>query len=107
MEKNKNIIITFSFIIILFGVFFINLIAKDEDISILERRKLAQFPEFTTEKLLSGKWIDEFEDYTQDQFFGRDLFKNINLFGVLTFLDKKIIIKCLKKMELFIKWSIL
>ena len=68
----KNKIITICFIIIIVGMFFINLIVKDNEISVLERRKLAQFPEITFENIINGKWIDNFEKYTQDQFVGRD-----------------------------------
>ena len=43
-EKAKNKIIIIGFALILFLFFIINLIKKDEQISITERRKLAQFP---------------------------------------------------------------
>ena len=76
----KNKIITISFIVILFGIFGANLIIKDTEISISERRKLAKFPEINSEDLLNGKWTKDFEDYTQDQFVGRDFFKNIKSF---------------------------
>ena len=76
----KNKIITICFIIIIVGMFFINLIVKDNEISVLERRKLAQFPEITFENIINGKWIDNFEKYTQDQFVGRDYLKNIKSF---------------------------
>lgn len=89
MEKIKNMIITISFVIILFGIFFVNLISKDIEISILERRKLASFPEITIESLLNGKWIDKFEDYTIDQFAGRDLFKNIKSFWSMNVFKQK------------------
>ena len=52
-----------------------------------ERRPLAQFPEITGDSLLSGKFVTEFEDYTLDQFPGRDLFRQLkalvhyNVFG--------------------------
>ncbi len=85
----KNKIITISFIIILIGIFFVNLIAKDNEISILERRKLAQFPEFNVEDLLNGKWIEKFEDYIQDQFIGRDFFKNVKSFWSINVFRQK------------------
>ncbi len=85
----KNKIITISFIIIVFGMFFANLIVKDTDISMLERRKLAQFPKITFESVINGKWIDEFEKYTQDQFVGRDLFKNIKSFWSMNIFKQK------------------
>ena len=57
------------------------------DFTDAERRPLAQFPEISLENLSSGKFITEFEDYTLDQFPGRDLFRRLkalahyNLFG--------------------------
>lgn len=57
------------------------------DFTDAERRPLAQFPELSLENLSSGKFITEFEDYTLDQFPGRDLFRRLkalahyNLFG--------------------------
>ena len=50
----KNKIITISFIVVLFGLFFTNLIVKDIDVSISERRKLAKFPEFSMKNILDG-----------------------------------------------------
>ena len=85
----KNRIITISFIAIIIGIFFINLIKKDEEISVLERRKLASFPKISIENIINGKWIDQFEDYTQDQFIGRDNFKNIKAFWSMNVLMQK------------------
>lgn len=85
----KNKIITISFIICLFGIFFTNLIVKDTDISISERRKLAKFPEINSEDLLNGKWTKDFEDYTQDQFVGRDLLKNVKSFWSINIFRQK------------------
>lgn len=42
-----------------------------------ERRPLAQFPELTADTLLGGKFMAEFEDYTLDQFPGRDIFRQL------------------------------
>jgi hypothetical protein len=47
------------------------------DISVAERRPLAQFPELSVETVLSGEFIDKFEDYTLDQFPGRDTFRQL------------------------------
>ena len=52
-----------------------------------ERRPLAQFPELNASTVLSGKFMSEFEDYTLDQFPGRDRFRTLkalvhyNVFG--------------------------
>ena len=42
-----------------------------------ERRPLAQFPELTAESVLSGKFMTKFEDYSLDQFPGRDVFRQL------------------------------
>lgn len=48
-----------------------------EDFTDAERRPLAQFPAVTWKDLRSGKLITAFEDYTLDQFPGRDLFRRL------------------------------
>ena len=85
----KDKIITIAFIIIICGMFLVNLFVKDTEISTLERRKLAQFPEITLERIVNRKWIDDFENYTQDQFFGRDIFMDIKSFWSLNIFRQK------------------
>ena len=48
-----------------------------QDFSDAERRSLAQLPEFSTEKILSGKFMSEFGDFALDQFPLRDSFRRI------------------------------
>lgn len=76
-DKTKNMIITIGFVVVLIGIFLANLIAEDKAISISERRKLAQFPEISINKILSGDVIDKWENYVEDQFWGRDVFRTI------------------------------
>lgn len=45
--------------------------------SVSERRPLAQFPALTADTLSGGKFMTEFEDYTLDQFPGRDAFRKL------------------------------
>ena len=47
------------------------------DISDSERRPLAQFPALSTETILSGKFMTDFESYTLDQFPLRDTFRKV------------------------------
>ena len=75
-DKTKNMIITVGFAFILILVFVVNLIAEDKKISESERRTIAQFPKITLSGLTSGDVIDKFENYTVDQFVGRDFFKS-------------------------------
>ncbi len=81
MKDNiKNIIITVSFVFILVLAFIINILVKDRQISISERRKLAQFPEVSVTKLLKGETTGNFENYAVDQFVARDMFIKIKNF---------------------------
>ena len=47
------------------------------DYTTSERRKLAQMPEITVQKIFSGKFMPEFEDFTLDQFPLRDGFRKV------------------------------
>lgn len=54
--------------------------------SVSERRKLAQFPEFNKDTVLSGNFMTDFEKYTLDQFPARDnlrTLKSLNTFYIL------------------------
>ena len=44
-------------------------------VSISERRRLAQLPEFTADSILDGTFMSRFERYSQDQFPFRDTFR--------------------------------
>lgn len=48
-----------------------------KEFSDAERRKLAQFPELSTETVLDGSFMTDFEDYTLDQFPLRDSFRKM------------------------------
>ena len=88
-DKTKNKIITIGFVILIFAVLLINILSKDKEISIAERRKLAQFPEISSERVLNGKAINEWEKYVEDQFIERDLFRNIKLFWNMNIFAQK------------------
>ena len=79
-DKTKNIIVTIGFVLLLMLVFFINILAEDKEISVTERRKLAQIPEVSISKLLKGETTSKFENYAVDQFVGRDSFRTIKTF---------------------------
>lgn len=82
-ENTKNKIITIGFCIILLFTLIANIILKDKKISITERRKLAQFPEITINKILSGNVMNRWEKYVEDQFVQRDLSRKIKTFWSL------------------------
>ena len=88
-NKFKNIIITVGFVIIIFAVFIMNLIAKDKTISESERRALQAFPKITLDTIKSGDAMDKFEKYTTDQFALRDTFRTIkSLFNINVYNQK-------------------
>lgn len=76
-DKIKNIIVTISFILLVFTVFLINILKPDTEISIAERRKLTKFPEITSKKILNGSFFKEFEKYGADQIIAREGFRKI------------------------------
>lgn len=60
--------------------------APTKEISESERRPLAQAPEITSDTLLSGSFMKDFEEYALDQFPLRDAFRTVKSlfhFGVL------------------------
>ena len=78
MNSNlKNIIISISFIFVLVGFMFANIFLQDKEISFEERRKLAQYPKFTVEKLINGEYFQDMEEYFLDQFSLRQDFRRI------------------------------
>lgn len=52
-------------------------LAPDKDISAWERRPLAQFPDVSTENILSAKFMKDFEAFSLDQFPARDTFRQL------------------------------
>lgn len=78
--KVKNIIITVLFSLIIIGMFVFNVVKEDIDISLSERRKLAQFPELTKENILSSELSNKFESYAVDQIIFREGFRNLKSF---------------------------
>ncbi|MGM9661608.1 MAG: DHHW family protein [Oscillospiraceae bacterium] len=53
------------------------LLSPERDFSESERRSLAKFPELSAQTLLSGKFMEEFESYSLDQFPLRDSFRRL------------------------------
>ena len=88
-DKIKNIIVTIGFAIIILGVFITNIIAKDKEISTTERRKLAQLPEVSMEKIINGDTMEAWDKYATDQFMGRDLFRTIKSFWSMNVFRQK------------------
>lgn len=72
----KKIIVfgTTAFLILMTAL---SLFTPSEEMSVSERRKLKQFPELSVERILSGKFMGEFEEYAADQFPMRETWRSI------------------------------
>ena len=88
-DKIKNIIVTIGFIVIILGVFITNIIAEDKEISTTERRKLAQLPDVSVDKIIKGDTMKDWDKYATDQFIGRDLFRTIKSFWSMNVFRQK------------------
>lgn len=77
MEKLKNRIVIITMAAFLLLVSVACWLKGSDEYSNAERRYLKQFPELTLNTVMSGKFMSEFETYTQDQFPGRDALRGL------------------------------
>ncbi len=61
----------------LFGFCLWSLLKAPDRESLTERRQLSAFPEMTKEAVLSGRFMNDFENYALDQFPLRDSFRSV------------------------------
>lgn len=88
-KKAFNIIIcTLACTLVLSGFLLCVLLPK-EDYSFSERRELKDFPEVSVSSLLTGKFMDSFEDYAVDNFPFRDTFRSIKAYFSYYILGQK------------------
>ena len=66
-RKNKGILTVIIIGVMFYGYAILCYIKPAQDISEVERRPLAQRPAISVEGLLSGEYMDEFEEYAVDQ----------------------------------------
>lgn len=67
------------FILILFLVMIINIIVPDKEQSEMENRTLETRPRFNMSSILSGDFMEEWENYLSDQFAGRNMWRSIKV----------------------------
>lgn len=77
MEKNRNIIYVCAVAILFFGLTVIAWLKPADDFSVTERRPLDQMPKLSADDVLRGKFAEQFEEYSLDQFPFRDTFRSI------------------------------
>ncbi|MDL2301292.1 hypothetical protein LJC58_02950 [Lachnospiraceae bacterium OttesenSCG-928-D06] len=91
MSEKRNALITVCFFCTIMLLFTIaDFFTKDRIFSENENRVLASKPKATKETLLSGKYMEEYEDYVTDQFISRDTFIMIKTWGDI-YLQKRAI----------------
>jgi len=79
----KDRIISILFVLILVGLMVYSFILPDKEVSVSERRKLQQLPEFKIASLFDGNYFSELNDYFVEQFPFRDEFRNLK--GIFSF----------------------
>jgi len=77
-ENLNGIALIVIFLLTIFGLFGYAIVTPSKAESVLENRKLAQRPDFTAERFLSGDYTKRFEQYYNDQFPERDFFIESN-----------------------------
>lgn len=75
--KMKNIIYVCVVAVLFLGLTVAAWLKPADEFSATERRTLEQFPKISGEEILSGRFMEQFEEYTLDQFPLRDTFRSI------------------------------
>lgn len=88
-DKVKNIVVSLLFFIIIFSIFIINVVKEEQTISLTERRELAKFPKITLSNIINGKFFNEFENFSMDQFISREAFRKLKANVEMKFWGKK------------------
>ena len=79
-DNVKNVVQSVLFGFILLSVFLFNIICKDNEISLSEKRKLQLMPDVSFESIFDGSFFDNFDKYSEDQFFIREPLRNVSMF---------------------------
>ena len=81
MKKYDNLLIVILFCLFLGGIAAASILILDKSFSEMENRNLRPFPELTTNKFTSGRFMTEAESYTSDQIVFRDTWVAIKALG--------------------------
>ncbi len=88
-KKTFNIIICALACTLVLSGFLLCVFLPKDDYSDSERRQLASFPELSVSSLLTGKFMDSFEDYAVDNFPFRDTLRSIKAYFSYYALNQK------------------
>ena len=83
----RNKILVFLFSSFLLIMLLINIFSDDKRISYIERRTLQMFPEFSLNDILDATFFKKFDNYTVDQFIGREKFQKIKAYFAYNILN--------------------
>lgn len=76
----KDKIISLTFILVLLAFMLFGIVLPDKELSVSERRKLQQVPEFSFDDIFDGDYFNELNDYFVEQAPFRDIFRKIKGF---------------------------
>ena len=79
----REVLSSAVFIVIVGGLFVLNIVAPAPEVLLSERRVPAKLPDFGVSSVLSGGFMGRFDDYAADSFVCRDVFRRINAFVML------------------------
>ena len=82
--KRHNIIITVLFCGFIGIMAVLTLVLPKQEVSVNEKRVLAKPPQFSIDKVTSGKWEREFEGYISDHFPARDFLAGTDAYFMLS-----------------------
>lgn len=89
MKKLRNILCIAFFVIFIFAISASFIIKEPISVLASERRKAAQFPDFSVEKVIDKSFFDGVEDFLTDQFPLRDKFRAIKAAVQLKIFNQK------------------
>lgn len=88
-NKIKNMMLPIVLGVFVITVFLYMLLRVPSDYSNSERRVLKKAPAFTFENVISGRYMEEFEEFALDQFIKRDIWRSIKAIFAKNVLLKK------------------
>ena len=91
MKRLADLFVIFCFSLFIFLGMFLTIFGEKEEYSFFENRNLAEFPKFSLEKFLSGKYIKDVDKYLDDYAAWRKEFLELNTFIDMNILKKPVV----------------
>lgn len=77
--KKTETILGMAFAVCLLVFMVLNIVMPDREMSGQQNRMLAQRPSLSIDRLVSGTYMDQYEEYLMDQFMGRSILQRIQV----------------------------